>query len=53
MNGTIMRDTYNITAPHLVWFRYGELSLKMIRDCEQFLMKIRSSLKAACQILPA
>mgnify|MGYP007135575244 FL=1 len=22
----------NITAPHLIWFRYGELSLKMIRD---------------------
>ncbi len=22
----------HITAPHLIWFRYGELSLKMIRD---------------------
>lgn len=22
----------HITAPHLIWFRYGELSLKMILD---------------------
>ena len=25
-------DIGHITAPHLIWFRYGELSLKMIRD---------------------
>jgi len=26
------RDIGHITAPHLIWLRYGELSLKMIRD---------------------
>ena len=25
-------DIGHITAPHLIWFRYGELLLKMIRD---------------------
>jgi len=32
VNGPFCRDAYNITAPHLVWLCYSELSLKMIRD---------------------
>ncbi|PPK00412.1 hypothetical protein CSC89_20370 [Klebsiella pneumoniae] len=34
----------HITAPHLIWFRYGELSLKMIR--------IRSRIFPTTQTVP-